>query len=74
MVFALKIPLCTNLFHHFFCDASGDGILAYLSGASYRVGAEKVEEFDEKFAPNESYGELLGHSIFLLLKRHRQSS
>ena len=52
----------------FFCDASGDGILAYLSGASYRVGAEKVEEFDEKFAPNESYGELLGHSIFFYSK------
>lgn len=52
-----------------FCDASGDGIVAFLSGASFRMGAEKPEEFEEGFAPNvEDYGELLGHSIYFYTK------
>lgn len=51
-----------------FCDASGDGILGYLAGASYRFGAEEKEEFGECFSPSESYGELLGHTIYLYPK------
>ena len=51
-----------------YCDASGDGILGYLSGAAYRVGAEDAEEFDEPFAPDKDYGELLGHTIYFYSK------
>lgn len=51
-----------------FCDASGDGILGYLAGAAYRIGAEGADEFGEPFAPDESYGELLGHSILFYTK------
>lgn len=51
-----------------FCDASGDGILGYLAGASFRSGAEDAEEFHEGFSPSEEYGELLGHTIFLYPK------
>lgn len=51
-----------------FCDASGDGILGFLSGAAFRMGAEKREEFDESFAPGKEYGELLGHSIYFYSK------
>ena len=52
-----------------FCDASGDGIIAFLSGASFRMGAENKEEFDEGFAPNiEDYGNLLGHSMYFYTK------
>jgi hypothetical protein len=47
-----------------FCDASGDGIVGYLAGAAFRMGAEKAEEFGELFAPDTDYGELLGHSIY----------
>jgi len=47
-----------------FVDASGDGIVGHLSGAAYRIGAESKEEFGEGFAPDKSYGELLGHSIY----------
>jgi len=47
-----------------FCDASGDGIIGFLSGAAFRMGAESKDEFDEKFAPSKSYGELLGHSMY----------
>lgn len=59
--YILKAPL--------FCDASGDGILAFLAGASFRMGAEKADEFGEGFAPDvEDYGELLGHSIYFYTK------
>jgi len=47
-----------------FCDASGDGIVAFLAGAAFRMGAESSTEFGEKFAPTAEYGELLGHSIY----------
>ncbi|MGC4100355.1 FAD-dependent oxidoreductase [Ferruginibacter sp.] len=51
-----------------FCDASGDGVIAFLSGASFRMGAESREEFNEKFAPSKEYGELLGHSLYFYSK------
>jgi hypothetical protein len=51
-----------------FCDASGDGIIAYMSGAGYRMGAEDKIEMNENFAPDENYGELLGHSIYFYSK------
>ncbi|MEM1135660.1 MAG: FAD-dependent oxidoreductase, partial [Bacteroidota bacterium] len=53
-----------------FCDASGDGILAFQAGAAFRIGAESKKEFGEKFAPNvKDYGELLGHSMYFYSKR-----
>lgn len=59
--YTLKAPL--------FCDASGDGIVGFLSGASFRMGAEVKEEFDEGFAPNiDDYGNLLGHSLYFYTK------
>lgn len=51
-----------------FCDASGDGIVGFQAGAAFRIGAETVEEFGEKFAPDISYGELLGHTIYFYSK------
>jgi len=51
-----------------FCDASGDGIVAFLAGAAFRMGAESPDEFGEKFAPDEQYGELLGHTIYFFSK------
>lgn len=59
--YLLKAPL--------FCDASGDGIVAFQAGASFRMGAESPQEFDEGFAPDiEDYGELLGHSMYFYTK------
>ncbi|MGE9268777.1 MAG: FAD-dependent oxidoreductase, partial [Verrucomicrobiales bacterium] len=52
----------------YFCDASGDGILGFMAGAAFRMGAESKEEFGEGFAPDESYGSLLGHSIYFYSK------
>ncbi len=51
-----------------FCDTSGDGIVAFKTGASFRMGAESREEFGELFAPDKSYGELLGHSMYFYSK------
>ncbi|MGF1585564.1 MAG: FAD-dependent oxidoreductase [Bacteroidales bacterium] len=52
-----------------FCDASGDGIVSFLAGASFRMGAETKDEFGEKFAPDESFGQLLGHSLYFYSKK-----
>jgi hypothetical protein len=51
-----------------FCDASGDGVVGFLAGAAFRMGAEASAEFGEKFAPSKEYGELLGHTIFFFTK------
>lgn len=52
-----------------FADCSGDGVAAYMAGASFRMGAEEREEYGERFAPDKSaYGELLGHSILFYTK------
>lgn len=59
-LYELKAPL--------FCDASGDGIVAFLAGAAFRMGAESESEFGEKFAPTAEYGELLGHSLYFYTK------
>jgi hypothetical protein len=58
--YELKAPL--------FCDASGDGIVGFLAGAAFRMGAENMDEFGEKFAPSKEYGELLGHSLYFYSK------
>jgi hypothetical protein len=51
-----------------FVDASGDGIVGFLSGAAFRMGAESPAEFDERFAPDKDFGELLGHSMYFYSK------
>ncbi len=51
-----------------FCDASGDGLVAFKAGASFRMGAESKSEFGEGFTPGEAYGELLGHTIYFYSK------
>lgn len=56
-----------------FCDASGDGIVGFLAGAAFRMGAESKEEFGELMAPDESYGDLLGHSLYFYSKDTGQS-
>ena len=52
----------------YFCDTSGDGIVGFQAGAAFRMGAESSEEFGEGFTPDESYGELLGHTIYFYSK------
>ena len=47
-----------------FVDASGDGILGFLAGAEFRIGAEARSEHDEALAPAKPLQELLGHSLY----------
>ncbi|MEO6922381.1 MAG: FAD-dependent oxidoreductase, partial [Bryocella sp.] len=54
--YSLQAPL--------FCDASGDGILGFLAGAAFRVGAEAKSEFGEGLAPDQPENTLLGHSLY----------
>jgi len=51
-----------------FVDASGDGIVGFLAGAAFRVGAESRAEFGEPFAPEKETNELLGHTIYFYSK------
>jgi FAD dependent oxidoreductase len=51
-----------------FIDASGDGIVGFLAGAAFRIGAESRSEFGELFAPEKSSNELLGHTIYFYSK------
>lgn len=51
-----------------FCDASGDGVVGYLAGAAFRVGAEARAVFGERFAPEATNGECLGHTIYFYSK------
>jgi hypothetical protein len=54
--YTLKAPL--------FVDASGDGILGFLAGAEFRMGAEAASEFGEGMAPPQPEHQLLGHSLY----------
>lgn len=51
-----------------FLDASGDGLLGFVAGAAFRIGAESKEEFGEGFAPTGEFGHLLGQSIYFYSK------
>jgi hypothetical protein len=51
-----------------FVDSTGDGVLSFLAGAPFRIGAEQKSEFGELFAPDSEYGHLLGHSIYFYSK------
>jgi len=51
-----------------FLDASGDGILGFLTGAAFRIGQESREEFGELYAPENPSADLLGHSLYFMSK------
>lgn len=68
LAFNCQTSTLYEVFSPLFCDASGDGMLGYMAGASFRVGAEEGGEFGEKFVPEEDYGQMLGHSIFFYTK------
>ncbi len=53
-----------------FADCSGDGILAPLSGADFRIGREAKNEYDESAAPDEADGLTMGMSIMFQTREH----
>ncbi len=48
-----------------FADCSGDSILAGLSGAQYRVGAESKAEHGESLAPEQGHKGTMGMSLMI---------
>lgn len=66
--FCSQNSILYEVYSPLFCDASGDGIVGFLSGSPFRMGAESRDEFGEKFAPSDGYGELLGHSLYFYTK------
>ncbi|MCM2679768.1 FAD-dependent oxidoreductase [Echinimonas agarilytica] len=52
-----------------FCDATGDGLVAFNAGAAFRIGAEAKTEFNELLASDEANTELLGHTLFFYSKK-----
>ena len=62
--FCSQNSTCYELHAPLYCDASGDGILGFLGGGAFRMGAEGRMEFGELLAPDEAHHELLGHSIY----------
>ena len=53
-----------------FLDCSGDGILAPLSGAEFRLGREARSEFNESLAPEKADSQTMGCTCLFLAKRY----
>lgn len=53
-----------------FADCSGDGILAPLTGAPFRMGREGRDEFGESIAPPAPDARTMGHSHGFLTRQH----
>ncbi len=53
-----------------FIDASGDGILAPLSGAGFRIGREGRDEYGESLAPPEADAKTMGMSCLFQARPH----
>lgn len=62
--FCSQNSTCYEITAPLFCDASGDGVVGFLAGAAFRIGAEGRGEFGELFAPEMASSELLGHTIY----------
>lgn len=53
-----------------FADCSGDGILAPLTGADYRIGREARAEFDESIAPERADRKTMGMSCLFQAREY----
>lgn len=51
-----------------YCDATGDGWIAYWAGAKYMLGREAKDEFDEPKAPDEADTSTMGNSVMWTTK------
>jgi hypothetical protein len=53
-----------------FADCSGDGIIAPLSGADYRIGREAKSEFNETIPPDVADKKTMGMSCLMQAREH----
>ncbi len=62
----------SELYHRveakWFSDCSGDGILAPLTGAEFRIGCEAKSEYDEALAPDEANDDTMGQTLMFSVK------
>ncbi len=56
-----------------FADCSGDGILAPLSGAEFRIGREARSEFNESIEPEEADDKTMGMSLLIQARETTES-
>ena len=54
----------------YFADCSGDSIVAYLSGADYRIGREEKSEFNETLAQDKTDSKTMGLSCILQAREY----
>lgn len=54
----------------YYADCSGDGILAPLTGAEFRIGREARNEFDESIAPEKADEMTMGMSCLIQLREY----
>jgi len=66
--------MTTNLYHtvraRLFIDCSGDGILAPLTGAAFRMGREGRDEFGESIAPEKPDSKTMGLSCMFMAREY----
>jgi len=55
-----------------FVDATGDGVIAYLANAEYRMGRESKKEFKEELAPEEKDNFVMGSTLLFSVKDIRK--
>ena len=51
-----------------FVDATGDGAVAYLAGAAWRMGREAKDEFDEVWAPEMADQGIMGSTLLFAVR------
>ncbi|MDR6551893.1 FAD-dependent oxidoreductase [Paenibacillus qinlingensis] len=57
-----------NIEANYFADCSGDGILAPLTGAEYRIGREAANEFNESIEPDIADEKTMGLSCLFQIR------
>lgn len=53
----------------YFLDATGDGTIAALSGASYMIGREAKSTFNEQYAPETEDSHCMGNTLLFTTKK-----
>jgi len=56
------------IYGDYFIDATGDGTVAFSSGAEYRIGRESKKEFGESLAPEKEDMGIMGNSLLFLVR------
>lgn len=54
-----------KVYAKYFADCSGDSVLAFLTGAEYRIGREAKEEYNEEIGPEVADSKTMGMSLLL---------